>query len=101
MEKKDIFMSAKMGKIGKVKLNEIRPALKAIKDEFKLREESIARFLSDPNILDNYKMLSHLGKGSFSVVSLAVNKETNKRFAIKTYTKIDEIEDYKFDNIYK
>ena len=46
-------------------------------------------------------MLSHLGKGSFSIVSLAVNKETNQRFAIKTYTKIDEIESYKFDNIYK
>ena len=46
-------------------------------------------------------MLSHLGKGSFSIVSLAVNRESNERFAIKTYAKVDEIEDYKFDNIYK
>jgi serine/threonine protein kinase len=46
-------------------------------------------------------MLSHLGKGSFSVVSLAVARENNQRFAIKIYAKIDEMEDYKFDNIYK
>jgi len=46
-------------------------------------------------------MLSHLGRGSFSVVALAVNRESNKRFAVKTYTKIDEMDDYKFDNIYR
>ena len=45
-----------------------------MKDEYKLREESIERFLSNADILDNYKMLSHLGKGSFSVVGLAVNR---------------------------
>ena len=46
-------------------------------------------------------MLSHLGKGSFSVVGLAVNRESNRRFAVKTYAKIDEMDDYKFDNIYR
>lgn len=35
------------------------------------------------------------------MVSLALNKSTNQRFALKTYTKIDSIEDYKFDNIYR
>lgn len=85
----------------KVKPQTIRPALKSIKDEFRIREESIQRYLSDPEILEDYKMLSYMGKGCFSIVSLAVNRESNKRFAIKTYAKIDEIEDYKFDNIYK
>lgn len=46
-------------------------------------------------------MLSHLGKGSFSVVALAVKRDNNKRFAVKTYAKIDEMDDYKFDNIYR
>jgi len=29
--------------------------------------------------------MSHIGKGAFSVVSLAIEKESKKNFAIKTY----------------
>ncbi len=36
------------------------------------------------------KVLSHIGKGAFSVVSLAVGKE--KTFAIKTYEKIEALD---------
>lgn len=46
-------------------------------------------------------MLSQLGRGSFSVVALAIDRESNRRYAVKTYAKIDEMEDYKFDNIYR
>lgn len=42
-------------------------------------------FLSDVDILKNYKMMSHIGKGCFSTVSLAVHKESNRPYAIKTY----------------
>ena len=66
-----------------------------------MREASLSEFLSVSSVLDAYKVLSHLGKGSFSVVSLAVDRETHERMAIKTYSKIDEMADYKFDNIYR
>lgn len=66
-----------------------------------MREASISEYLSTVSVLDDYKVLSHLGKGSFSVVSLAVDRETQERMAIKTYSKIDEIASYKFDNIYR
>jgi serine/threonine protein kinase len=46
--------------------------------------------------MENYKILSHIGKGSFSIVSLAINKITNERCAIKTYNKVDKLESYKF-----
>lgn len=36
--------------------------------------------------MKDLKVLSHIGKGAFSVVSLAVGQE--KSFAIKTYEKI-------------
>ena len=100
-EKKPIFKSTKVGKTPKIKPIELRPQLKQMKEEYKLREQSIERHLSQSEILDDYKMLSHLGKGSFSVVGLAVNRQTNRRFAVKTYAKIDEMDDYKFDNIYR
>ena len=34
-------------------------------------------FLSDPEILTSFKMMSHIGKGCFSTVSLAIHKENN------------------------
>lgn len=42
-------MSAKIDKINKVKVVEIRPALKSHQEEYKLREESIKRFLTESN----------------------------------------------------
>jgi serine/threonine protein kinase len=51
--------------------------------------------------LKNYRILSHIGKGSFSIVSMAINTTTNKKYAIKTYQKIDQIEIGKFENIEK
>ena len=80
---------------------EVKPSLLAKKEEFRMREASISEYLSTVSVLDDYKVLSHLGKGSFSVVSLAVDRETQERMAIKTYSKIDEIASYKFDNIYR
>lgn len=44
-------------------------------------------------------MMSHIGKGCFSTVSLAVHKESNMNFAIKTYDKIDNLEQYRLDSI--
>lgn len=35
----------------------------------------------------------------FSVVSSAINKNTQKKYAIKTYTRIDQMDDYKIKNI--
>jgi serine/threonine protein kinase len=49
------------------------------------------KFLSDFEILNDYKMMSHIGKGCFSTVTLAVHKESNKNYAIKTYEKIDSL----------
>ena len=44
--------------------------------------------LSNNDILKEYKMMSHIGKGCFSTVSLAISKENNKNYALKTYEKI-------------
>jgi hypothetical protein len=38
-------------------------------DIFKKREAALKPFLSSPETLKKYKILSHLGKGSFSIVS--------------------------------
>ena len=35
----------------------------------------------------------------FSVVSSAINKNNHKKYAIKTYTRIDQMDDYKIKNI--
>ena len=40
-EKKPVFKSAKVGKPPKIKPIEIRPQLKQMKEEYKMREESI------------------------------------------------------------
>ena len=91
-EKRPVFKSTKVVRQPVAKPVEMRPQMKTMKEEYKLREQSIDRFLTSADVLDEYKMLSHLGKGSFSVVALAVNRETNRRYAVKTYTKIDEID---------
>jgi len=36
--------------------------------------------------------MSHIGKGAFSVVSLAIDRDTQKNYAIKTYEKIDGLD---------
>ena len=40
-EKKPVFKSTKMGRPNKIKPIELRPQLKQMKEEYKLREESI------------------------------------------------------------
>lgn len=52
-------------------------------------------------MLNNYKVISHIGKGAFSIVSQAVDKTTRTNYAIKTYTKITDLDWYKLDNIKK
>lgn len=42
-------------------------------------------YLSDPSVLNDYKMMSHIGKGCFSTVTLAIHKETGRNYAMKTY----------------
>lgn len=41
--------------------------------------------------MSDYKILSHVGKGGFSVVSAAINKKNMTKYAIKTYTKINQM----------
>lgn len=36
--------------------------------------------------------MSHIGKGAFSVVSLAVGKEDHQNYAIKAYEKIEALD---------
>ena len=56
-------------------------------------------YLSDPIVLTDYKMMSHIGKGCFSTVTLAVHKETGRSYAMKTYEKVDGMEWYRLDSI--
>ena len=52
--------------------------------------------------MDNFgscRMMSHIGKGSFSVVHSAVDRLTNKTIAIKAYEKIDNLEWYRLYNL--
>ena len=44
-------------------------------------------------------MKSHIGKGCFSAVSLAIHKSTKIHYALKTYEKIDSLEQYRLDSI--
>ena len=74
-----------------VEKNQPPPTTKNIGDKATFFDD----FLSDTIILRDYKMMSHIGKGCFSVVSLAINKETNAPYAIKTYEKIDSLEWYR------
>jgi serine/threonine protein kinase len=42
-------------------------------------------YLSHLDLLDNYQIMSHIGKGCFSIVSLAIHKKSHKKYAIKVY----------------
>lgn len=55
--------------------------------------------LEESKVMDDYKIISHVGKGCFSVVSSAINKNTNHKFAIKTYTRIDQMQEYRIKSI--
>ncbi len=44
-------------------------------------------------------MMSHIGKGCFSVVHLAVHRISGKHYAIKAYEKIDTLEWYRLQNL--
>ena len=43
--------------------------------------------------------MSHIGKGAFSIVHLAVDRMTGKPFAIKAYEKVDSLEWYRIHNL--
>lgn len=58
-----------------------RPGEKAVGEKSSFFDS----YLSDNEMLKDYKMMSHIGKGCFSTVSLAIHRETNKAYAIKTY----------------
>lgn len=47
---------------------------------------------SGPEALKAYKIMSHIGKGAFSIVSLAVGKEDHQNYAIKAYEKIENLD---------
>lgn len=81
----------------RTKLNQetITPTLKDVGN----KTAYFDKYLSDVSVLDNYKTMSHIGKGSFSTVSLAVEKETGRKCAMKTYEKIDAMEYYRLDSI--
>jgi hypothetical protein len=36
--------------------------------------------------------MSHIGKGAFSTVSLAINRSSQQSFAIKAYEKLDSLD---------
>jgi serine/threonine protein kinase len=42
---------------------------------------------SDPSVLSNYQIMTHIGKGAYATVSLAIEKSTMKTYAIKIYEK--------------
>lgn len=49
-------------------------------------------FMSNKDVLKDLKMMSHIGKGAFSIVSMAVAKDNKQSFAIKAYDKIDALD---------
>lgn len=49
------------------------------------KSECFDRYLSEYCILSDFKIMSHIGKGCFSVVSSACHKKTSKSYAVKTY----------------
>jgi serine/threonine protein kinase len=49
-------------------------------------------FMSKKDVLKDLKMMSHIGKGAFSIVSLAVGRDNKQSFAIKAYEKIDALD---------
>lgn len=65
----------------------------------RLRPALLMPELEPSHVLNDYKIISHVGKGCFSVVSSAVEKESNVKFAIKTYNRIDQMDDIKLKNI--
>lgn len=57
--------------------------------------EKIAYFdelLTSKDGLRGLKLISHIGKGAFSIVSTAVGKDGRESFAVKSYEKIDALD---------
>ena len=57
------------------------------KAEFKKWKKYLRKAINYSNILEIYKITEELGKGSFSVVKLAINKITNQKVAVKIMDK--------------
>jgi serine/threonine protein kinase len=49
-------------------------------------------YLSSVDALKDLKLMSHIGKGAFSVVSLALGKDGKASYAVKAYEKIDALD---------
>ena len=44
--------------------------------------------LSSREGMRGLKVISHIGKGAFSIVSTAISKDGRENFAVKTYEKV-------------
>jgi hypothetical protein len=49
-------------------------------------------FLSSRDVLKELKVMSHIGKGAFSVVSNAVGRDGKQSYAVKAYEKLDALD---------
>lgn len=54
---------------------------------------------SDPSVLQQYQILSHIGKGSYAVVSSAIEKQTGRSMAVKIYEKMAIRDPQRLDNV--
>lgn len=43
-------------------------------------------------MLKDLKLMSHIGKGAFSIVSMAISKDNKQTYAIKAYEKLDALD---------
>ena len=48
--------------------------------------------LSSSQGLKDLKVLSHIGKGAFSIVSMAVARDGKQSYAVKAYDKLDALD---------
>lgn len=65
----------------------------------RLRSISLMPEFQPSKVLNDYRIISHVGKGCFSVVSSAVELNSNRKVAIKTYNRIDQMDDIRLKNI--
>lgn len=63
------------------------------------KAEYFEELCSGHEALRAYKIMSHIGKGAFSVVSMAIGKQDQKPYAIKTYEKIESLDWNRLANI--
>jgi serine/threonine protein kinase len=62
-------------------------------------QKEIDTLYSDPAVLASYQILSHIGKGSYAVVSSAIEKSTQRNFAIKIYERMAIRDPQRLENV--